>query len=181
MNTNKISAVQHKSHVTKMGEDIRKVVAIIHKYFYTGEVIKDLEKYVEHYKPEFQAAGPELKFLGLAKIDRRSPLGWAPTTLLMDFVSGNIAPKESKLLYEAFIFWELLEDCVFGYNSDRTKSSLVTPALLEGLHLVQRPEDDDADWVTESLHNLFNNGYLDKRTKGKLPFRCEVFHAVRVN
>jgi hypothetical protein len=177
MGTNQTRAVQRKSQITKTSGDVREIVAIIHERFHVGEVIKDLGKYVEYYKPEFQAAGPELKYLGLAELDSKSPIGWTPTSLLMHFVSKLKTGETSKPLYEAEIFWELLDDQVFGYISDRMKGSKITQELLVGLNLIQ--EDKNEELVSEDLHNLFSQRYLDKRETEKLPLCIEAFRAVR--
>ena len=80
---------------------IRQVVEVFQEKFHVDQVIKNPVEYVEKYKACLKAAGPELKFLGLATSDRKSPFGWGPTPLLIEFIAKRKIKTGSKLLYEA--------------------------------------------------------------------------------
>jgi hypothetical protein len=147
---------------------IRQVVEVFQEKFHVDQVIEDPVEYVEKYKAYLKAAGPELKFLGLAISDRKSPFGWGPTPLLIGFIAERKVKTRSKPLYEAQLMDQLLTDYVFGYEADRAEGSVCTNWLLEGIGLLHY--DGDTYWVTEDLHNLFHNGYFDKRQKEGLSF-----------
>jgi hypothetical protein len=164
--TNKSKELSRTNESKKLwSNDIQKVVELFHKRIHVGEVIKHAIEYVEAYKPELRAAGSELQFLQLAVADNKSPFGWKPTALLMEYIAeGNT----TKPLYPHEIFWELLRDSVFGYEDRRKENgSIFTSELLEAVGLLHG-EDWSELWVTEALHNLFNDGYFDKRLKDGL-------------
>ena len=45
------------------------------------------EKYVKTYKSDIEEAGQLFAYLGLAKPDTQSPLGWRPTPALLDVIA----------------------------------------------------------------------------------------------
>ena len=47
------------------------------------------EKYVKSYKSDIEEAGQLFAYLGLAKPDAQSPLGWRPTPALMDVIAKS--------------------------------------------------------------------------------------------
>jgi hypothetical protein len=159
--------------------DVRQIVDLFHGRLHFGEVIKDPVDYVEALKPELRAAGPELKFLQLAVLDRKSPFGWKPTQHLMKLIAERKSRKKSKRLYEADIIWELLSDYAFGYGNGAGNGSVFTRELLLAVGLIR--EYDGFEWVTEDLHILFNNGYYDKLKEDGLPFGCEIPVGVRMS
>jgi hypothetical protein len=175
MATMKTSTVrnQRKGLETKMYDNINKIVAIFQERFHAGEVIMDPAKYVAEYKEELEAAGPELTFLQLATLDKKSPFGWKPTKLLMEFIAKRKTAKKSKRLYEADTWYQLLTDYAFGYESDRGSGSVFTHELLVAIGLMHE-EDGSAGWVTETLHNLFDHGYYAKREQDGLPIVAEI-------
>jgi hypothetical protein len=169
MGTIEVGAVRNRRKVqeTKMwNDDIRQIVAILQEQFHVGEVKTDPVEYVAQFKKQLEAAGSELKFLQLATPDKKSPFGWKPTPRLMELVAKRKTAKKPKRLYEADIWYQLLDDCVFGYNSDRDQGSVFTRELLLALGLLH--EGDLGDWVTEDLHILFGNGYFAKREQDGL-------------
>jgi hypothetical protein len=56
------------------------------------------EKYVKSYKSDIEEAGQLLAYLGLAKSDAQSPLGWRPTPALMDVIAKR-AVRPSKPIH----------------------------------------------------------------------------------
>src|SRR4051794_1198780 len=111
---------RRKAQETEMWSDeIRQVVEVFQETVHIDQVIKDPVDYVEKYEANLRSAGPTLKFLGLAISDKKSPFGWKPTSLLMDFIAERKSKKKSKPLYEAYLMEQLITDCVFGYEADR--------------------------------------------------------------
>src|SRR5450759_4826791 len=152
--------------------NIRQVVEIFQQVFQVTKVIKDPVKYVEEYKGELRAAGPELEFLQLAKPDKKSPFDWSPTPLLMEIIADRKMAKKAKPLYEADILYQLLDDYVFGYKSNRAEGSALTRELLLATGLLR--EGSIGDLVSSELHNLFCNAYFAKRRKDRLPIFPEL-------
>jgi hypothetical protein len=179
METKKTGAVrnQRKAQETKMwSNDIRQVVGIFQERFHADEVIMDAAKYVARYQSELKAAGPELAFLQLASPDEKSPFGWKPTARLMELIAARTKSKKFKKLkrlYEADIWYQLLNDYVFGYESDRGEGSVFTYELLVAIGLMHE-EAGSAGWVTEPLHILFDNGYYAKRQRDGLAILPEL-------
>lgn len=168
-NTTRAVRNQLNTQTTKMwSEDVKQLVALLQENFQAGEMIKDPAEYVAKYRWSIKAAGPELTFLQLATPDKSSPFGWKPTPLLMEFVAKRKTAKKMRRLYQANMWWQYLADYVFGYRSDRTEGSKFTYELLVAVGLMH--EDDGDGWVTEDLHNLFDNGYAARRLHDKLPF-----------
>ena len=76
------------------------MVEVFQEKFHVDQVIENPVEYVDKYEAYLRAAGPELKFLGLAISDRKSPFGWGPTPLLIEFIAKRKIKTRSKLLYK---------------------------------------------------------------------------------
>ncbi|HEY1981931.1 MAG TPA: hypothetical protein VGH13_17795 [Xanthobacteraceae bacterium] len=159
--------IAKRQRQAKWNNDILQIVRLVQERFQVGEVISDPVQYVEEYKSKLTAAGPELRFLLLAKPDKKSPFGWCSTPLLKELMSQRGAPENGKPLYDIEIMYQLLCDSVFGRDADRGNSSVFTWEILSAVGSIQRDEFDD-EWVTEGLHNLFYNGYFRKRREDGL-------------
>ncbi|HSY29203.1 MAG TPA: hypothetical protein VK832_16955, partial [Burkholderiaceae bacterium] len=105
--------------------------------------------------------------------DKKSPFGWGPTPLLMELIVERTTAEKAKPLYDADIMYQLLCDAVFGYEAERGLGSVFTWEILHATGLLLGDGFDD-EWVTERLHNLFFNGYLDKRRQDGLAILPEV-------
>jgi hypothetical protein len=159
--------------------DIRQIVKLFQETFQLGDVIRDPVEYVKEYKSQLRAAGPELKFLQLAKPDKKSPFGWRPTPLLMKLVAERGTTEKGRPLYEVDLMYQLLCDYVFGYKADREKGGVFIREILLATGLIHGDRFDDG-MVTERLQTLFYNGYFAKRRDDGLPifggplhFRCK--------
>jgi hypothetical protein len=167
------TGTRRKTEAKKIWDDSTyQIIAILQETFHVGEVIMEPAKYVTKYKDQLEAAGPELAFLQLATPSKKSPFGWQPTPRLMEFVAKRKTAKKSKRLYEADIWYQLLTDYAFGYESDRGEGSVFTRELLLALGLLC--EGGFGDCVTEDLHILFDNGYYAKRKRDGLPIMAEL-------
>src|ERR1700730_5977700 len=62
-----------------LDENMERIVCIFQKEFHLGYVERDPVKYVKRYPGEIDWAGHLFKYLGLAELDKQSPLGWRPT------------------------------------------------------------------------------------------------------
>ena len=78
--------------------DTQLVVSIFRRAFQmVGSEEHVPEKYVKSYKSDIEEAGQLFAYLGLAKPDTQSPLGWRPTPALMDVIAKR-AVRPSKLI-----------------------------------------------------------------------------------
>lgn len=60
-----------------------------------GEVEPDPAKYLDKFRSEIETTGQFFAYLGLAKADKQSPLGWKPTGPLLDLIAKS-KPRRSK-------------------------------------------------------------------------------------
>ena len=155
-------------------KDTQQLVSFFQKEFQLRKYFeRDPVKYVKRHELEIKTTGQMLKYLNLAKSDKRSPLGWRPTHLLMDIINKKAVRKSMpsgkwpSALEHLFIY--LLDDTVFGADND--EPSTLCHIVLQVLGLVR--EDDLGDLVsTDRLVQLFEDAYfehLDRRSlrKGK--------------
>lgn len=54
----------------------------------------DPAKYLKLYEAEINDAGLVLEYLGLAKLDKKSPLGWRPTPLLLEIIAQRLSKQK---------------------------------------------------------------------------------------
>jgi hypothetical protein len=67
--------------------DTQLMVGIFRRVFQMARSEEHIpEKYVKSYKSDIEEAGQLFAYLGLAKSDAQSPLGWRPTPALMDVI-----------------------------------------------------------------------------------------------
>src|ERR1700730_1124378 len=97
-------------------QDTRRLVRIFQKVFNLSYVERDQVKYVKRYAWQIEWAGRLFQFLPLAKRDKRSPLGWRPTPLLLDLMKkrstrkSNQSRKPIPMLNKLIV--DLLQDAV---------------------------------------------------------------------
>ena len=78
--------------------DTQLMVSIFQEVFQLeGSVEHDPVKYVKTYETHIEKAGKLFAYLGLAKPDTQSPLGWKPTHLLMEIIAQKVV-RRSKLI-----------------------------------------------------------------------------------
>jgi hypothetical protein len=68
-------------------QDTQHLVRIFQKVFHLSSVERDQVKYVKRYAGHIDWAGRLFEYLGLAKPDKQSPLGWWPTPVLLDIMN----------------------------------------------------------------------------------------------
>jgi hypothetical protein len=125
----------------------------------------DPVKYLERERMAIALAGHLFEYLGLAKFDRKSPLGWRPTQQMMELIEskGERSAKypgkhrEEAEEYNLAFVLTLLEDEVFGRDRPIGLCGLGFHVLL-ALSLTW--EDDFGEWIpTPELMGLFCDGY----------------------
>jgi hypothetical protein len=118
----------------------------------------DPAKYLKLYESEIKDAGLVLEYLGLAKLDKKSPLGWRPTPLLLGIIARRLSKqKRQREDADDELTGHLLSDAVFGEQVEGQRGHVAYLLLLE-LGLLQ--ENDAGGWgATKELQKLFSDGY----------------------
>jgi hypothetical protein len=130
----------------------------------------DPVKYVKTYESHIEEMGQLFVYLGLAKRDTQSALGWKPTHLLMEIIAQKVVrwPK----LIDRFVCEEdtfiisLLCDAAFGEARSIRRYPAFSFKVLTALELV-RGTTDGAVLSTRHLRQLFAEAYYDHRAKRK--------------
>ena len=147
-------------------------------------------KYVEKYKRQIEIAGRLFGYLGLAKPDPESPLGWKPTHLLLEVIAKR-AVRRSKLIdrmvcEEDTLIVSLLCDAAFADGSQRDHRIYSTGLgfhVLRALGLL-RETTDGGYLPSPKLRELFAEAYYARRRasrerKGKLALQALTNDAAR--
>ena len=121
----------------------------------------DPVKYVKSYEWEIEEAGQLLAYLGLAKPDRQSPLGWRPTHLLLDVIAKRAVrrskPLDRSVCAEDSLIVSLLCDAALGEERPK-RYPLGALRVLTALGLM-RETIDDPDLPALHLRQLFAEAY----------------------
>ena len=159
-------------------QDTQRLVRIFQKVFNLSYVERDQVKYVKRYAWQIEWAGRLFQFLHLAKRDKRSPLGWRPTSLLLNIMNKQSARKSKPsrkpipMLNQLIV--DLIRDAVIGDESYKVGGGVLSlgfDVLLE-LGLVREDREGDIGATPRLLH-LFAEAYYDRladeMVKGKYP------------
>ena len=123
------------------------------------------ERYVKTYKSDIEEAGQLFAYLGLAKPDTQSPLGWRPTPALLDVIAKRAVrrskPIDRMARAEDSLIISLLCDAAFGEAHKRYP--LCAFSVLTALGLVREAYNDDLP--TLELRRLFAEAYYDRRAR----------------
>ena len=68
-------------------KDTQRLVRIFQKVFNLSYVERDQVKYVKRYARAIEWVGQLFEYLGLAKLNKQSPLGWRPTPVLLSIMN----------------------------------------------------------------------------------------------
>ena len=159
-------------------KDTQRLVRIFHKAFHLRYVERGQVKYVKQYAGHIEWAGRLFQFLHLAKQDKRSPLGWRPTPLLLDFMNKQKArkskPSHKPIPMVNKLVVDLLQDAVIGDESYKVSGAVLSLGyeVLQELGLVREDREGDIG-ATPRLIRLFAEAYYDhladEMIKGKYP------------
>jgi hypothetical protein len=135
----------------------------------------DTVRYTETYKTQIAAAGQMFAYLGLAKPDTQSPLGWRPAPILLEIIAEKVARRprliDRMVNDEDTLTISLLCDAVFG---DLTDHSVYTTGL--GFHVLcalglLRVNRCGETLPTPELRQIFSDAY------GALPWPTWYFQS----
>ena len=155
------------------------------------ELELDSVQYMQRHKWQIEIAGQLFAYLGLARPDTQSPLGWRPTHLLLEVIAKR-AVRRSKLIdrivcEEDTLIISLLCDAVFADGSYRDHSVYTTGlgfSVLCALGLL-RESTEGFNLPTLELRQLFAEAYYARRhrakreRKGKLALKALADDAAR--
>jgi hypothetical protein len=118
----------------------------------------DVDEFEAQHKREITEAGQVLVYLGLARFNADSELGWQPTHRLMNIVAECLSNRKHQQEFtDDELTYFLLRDAVFGAKAEGLRGDFAF-RLLRQLGLMQI--NDTGDWVaTRQLRGLFAAGY----------------------
>src|SRR5690242_2243562 len=120
-----------------MRDDILILVKIFHQSYMEDDRIKwDIDEYIKAYESEIEDAGVIFKYLRLATVDDKSPLGWRPTQRFMDLLVGRAMGVKRKF-YPCGLLISLMCCCAFNKSGWRGELAIAT---MEKLQLIRRDE-----------------------------------------
>ena len=146
----------------KFNKDTLLVVKIFQRAFQlSGIEQSNPAKYVKLYEDEIKDTGLLFEYLGLAKRDKMSPLGWKPTDQLLEIIAKGPSKKKAEPEFRGDPFMlDLLSHVVFGEDAGQRGTFALN--ILFWLGLLQ--EDESGSEVpTLQLRNLFYDGYHVRR------------------
>jgi hypothetical protein len=110
-------------------KDTQRLARIFQKVFHLSYVERGQVKYVKRYAFQIEWAGRLFEFLCLAERDRRSPLGWRPTPLLLDIMNKRSTrkskPSHKPLPMLNTLIVDLLQDAAIGDESYKVHGSVL--------------------------------------------------------
>lgn len=151
--------------MSKLDSDSMMMITLFQKVFHGGYVERDPVKYLRRYPGYIKYAGKLFEYLGLAHINKESPLGWKPTERMKKIVkhkAGSLReprPVKTIALKDQLIMC-LLHDVVFGGLAYPDQRGLLGYDVLHLLGLLRRDRDG---WMKASpvLLELFANAYYE--------------------
>jgi hypothetical protein len=152
--------------------DTQLMVSIFRRVFQlVGSEERHPVRYVKTYKSDIEKAGQLFAYLGLAKLDTQSPLGWRPTHALLDVIAKRAVrrskPIERTVYAEDSLIICLLLDAAFG--EDREDYPLCAFEVLNALGLTRTSTEDNGEIPTRHLQQLFAEAYDDRQAKKVKP------------
>ena len=151
-------------------KDTQRLVDLFQKVFNLSYVERDQVKYVKRYADAIKSAGQLFEYLGLARPDKQSPLGWRPTLVLLNIMNKHArgkskqSDKPTSTLDHLLMF--LLHDAIFGAGTRMYRTCPLGYEVLHELGLVRR-DDDDQPAPTPRLLRLFEDAYFKHRAEIK--------------
>lgn len=105
--------------MTKLDSDSLMMITLFQKVFHLGYVERDPVKYLKRYARHIRQAGQLFEYLGLARINKKSSLGWQPAEHLKKIVENKAGSLRKPRLLKTVglkdeLIMSLLNDVVFA-------------------------------------------------------------------
>ena len=75
--------------IPMLNTQTRLLIGFFQQAIQVGEVETDPAKYLKKFQSEIKTTGRFFEYLGLAKAEKQSPLGWKPTAPLLDLIANS--------------------------------------------------------------------------------------------
>jgi hypothetical protein len=166
--------VQKENKMTeKLDNGSRLMITIFQQVFLPDNDESDPKKYLKKYASDIKLAGQLFEYLGLAHVDKHSPLGWKPTDRLVDIIAKKAArpskPTPKSAIYGGGLTLDLLSDAVFGQDHDDELHNHLGDKVLNAIGLIQ---DCENYWeATPLLLQLFADGYYERQLASEMAKR----------
>jgi hypothetical protein len=144
--------------------DLYLVVAIFRKLRWAQDEVRiDLHQYVKRHESEIRAAGQLFIYLGLARADDESPIGWRPTNLFMDIFVRRVPIQKPYVSFNDSdgLLMCLLNDNAFSHRTKEEHRELGFTTL-HNLGLIQE-NHSGVYRGTRELIAMFENAYYRGR------------------
>jgi hypothetical protein len=89
------------------------LIEFFQQAIHPGEVESDPAKYLKKFRSGIKTTGNFFRFLGLAKADKQSPLGWKPTAPLLDLIAKSKARRSKPTTKSVSLAESLVLDLMF--------------------------------------------------------------------
>jgi hypothetical protein len=144
-----------------LNNEAKLLIAFFQDAIQVGEVEPDPAKYLKKFRSEINDTGRIFEYLGLARPDKNSSLGWKPTDRLLDLIAKSKAQlskptSKSASLMESLIL-DLMLETVLGAEAGNFHCYVM---LRLGLII----QHTDGDWTPSALLlKLFADSYDTRR------------------
>jgi hypothetical protein len=149
-------------------KETKRLVSIFQHVFNLDHVEPDQAKYVKEYADLIDDAGQLFEYLCLAELDKKSPLGWRPTPVLVylmnEHAAGTSKPSRRRISLQGRLLMHLLCDAVFGAESD--SSPELGYEVLHELGLL-REDREGEQGPTRRLLRLFDDAYFERLARSQ--------------
>jgi hypothetical protein len=158
---------------TTFDPETRLLLSFLLQEFEVGDVETDPAKYLKKCRSEIETTGQFFAYLGLAKADKHSPLGWKPTAPLLDLIAKSKACRSKPTGKSASLVDTLILDLMLENVLGREAGNFCCYVLIR-LGLIF--EDEGGDWTpAPHLLQLFSDAYY-LRQLTELPDPDTVYH-----
>jgi hypothetical protein len=126
-----------------------------------GEAEPDPAKYLKKFESDIKTTGRLFEYLGLAKADKQSPLGWKPTAPLLDLMAKSKARRSKPTRKSASLVDTLILDLMLETALGSNAGNFCCYVLI-GLGLIVQNLEND--WIpAPELLRLFDLAYAMHR------------------
>jgi hypothetical protein len=158
---------------TTFDPQTRLLLTFLLQDFEVDDVESDPAKYLKKCRSEIETTGQCFAYLGLAKADKHSPLGWKPTVPLLDLIAKSKARRSEPTGKSAPLVDTLVLDLMLETMLGSDAGNFCCYVLIE-LGLIVRNLEND--WLpTPELIRLFADAYY-LRQLTEFPDPHAVYH-----